>query len=327
MQESVEFSNTPTLLKERNEFKNPAKKPKSPNMGEIRIGMSGWTHDCWRNTFYPKEITRKKELEYASRQVSSIEINGTFYALQKPHTYQKWHDETPEDFIFAVKAPQFITHVLRLKEVEEPLSTFMASGLLCLKQKLGPILWQFPPYMTLKDDRFEIFAKLLPHFQYEAAELSRNHSARIKDHAWTEAAGNFKMRHAFEFRHPSFMNPDFIEMLRSYNVAVVFADSGKTSPYCEDLTADFVYLRMHGAALAYKKGYTLPALKRLTQKIDLWASGKQPKDAQLVSQGKPFPGTKDIFVYFDNDVTETSPFDALRLQKLRAHVSQLKKAA
>lgn len=295
-------------------------------MGELRIGMSGWTHDCWRGDFYPKEITRKKELEYASRQVTSIEINGTFYALQKPHTFKKWHDETPEHFIFAVKAPQFITHVLRLKEVEEPLSTFLASGLLCLKQKLGPILWQFPPYMTLKDDRFEIFAKQLPHAQYHAAELAKNHSARIKDHAWTAAAGDFKMRHAFEFRHPSFMNPDFIEMLRSYNVAVVFADSGKTSPYCEDLTSDFVYLRMHGAALAYKKGYTQPVLKRLIEKIDLWSAGKQPKDAQTVSKGKPYPGKKDIFVYFDNDVTETSPHDAVRLLKLIS-TGHAKKAA
>jgi len=285
-------------------------------MTQIRIGMSGWTHDVWRKSFYPKTVTRKEELSYASRQVTSIEINGTFYALQKPATFQRWYSDTPEGFIFAVKAPQFITHVLRLRECEEPLSTFLASGLLCLKEKLGPILWQFPPYMTLKDNRFEEFAKILPHTSIEAAELSKNHSAHIKDRAWTEAGGKFRMRHAFEFRHPSFMKPDFIEMLRSYGIAVVFADSGKTSPYCEDLTSDFVYLRMHGGLASQKKGYSQVELKTLSKKIQLWAAGKQPKKAQTLSLAKPYPGEKDIFVYFDNDTTETAPRDALRLIEL-----------
>lgn len=285
-------------------------------MTEIRIGMSGWTHDCWRDGFYPKKVTRKEELSYASRKVTSIEINGTFYALQKPETFQRWYGDTPDDFKFSVKAPQFITHVLRLRECEEPLSTFLASGLLCLKEKLGPILWQFPPYMTLKDNRFEEFAKILPHTSLEAAELAKNHSAHIKDRAWTKAGGKFRMRHAFEFRHPSFMKPEFIDMLRSYGIAVVFADSGKSSPYCEDLTSDFVYLRMHGDKPTQKKGYSLLELKRLAKKIELWSNGKQPRGAQTVSKGKPTPGEKDIFVYFDNNATETAPIDALRLTKL-----------
>ncbi len=282
----------------------------------IKIGMSGWTHDCWRATFYPKNLPRKDELSYASRKVSSIEINGTFYALQKPETFQKWYKETPENFIFSIKAPQFMTHVLRLRECEEPLSTFLASGVLCLKEKLGPILWQFPPYMILKDDRFEEFAKILPHTSLEAEELAKNHGAIIKDRAWTKAGGDFKMRHAFEFRHPSFMKPDFIEMLRSYGIAVVFADSGKTSPYCEDLTSDFVYLRMHGDGPRFKNGYSLPYLKKLVKKIETWASGDQLKQAKTISSGPPTLGKKDIFVYFDNDATETVPKNALNLQKL-----------
>lgn len=298
-------------------------------MSEIRIGMSGWTHDCWRSSFYPEDLSRKKELDYASRKVTSIEVNGTFYALQKPATFQRWYEETPKNFIFSIKAPKFITHVLRLRECEEPLNTFLASGLLCLKEKLGPILWQFPPYATLKDDRFEQFAKILPHTSLQAAELAKNHGSVIEGRAWTEASGDNQMRHAFEFRHPSFMNPDFIEMLRSYGIAVVFADSGKTSPYCEDLTSDFVYLRMHGGSPAHKKGYPLLALKRLAKKIELWACGKQPKDAQTISSGKPTPGEKDVFVYFDNDVTETAPLDALKLLKLmsKTNIRDIQKAA
>ncbi len=285
-------------------------------MKQIRIGMSGWTHDCWRNQFYPKGLPRTKELEYASRQVTSIEVNGTFYGLQKPKTFQRWYNETPADFLLALKAPQFITHTLRLRECEEPLSTFLASGPLCLNEKLGPILWQFPPYMTLKDNRFEEFAKILPHDTQTAAELSKGHSVRIKDHAWTQSNGNHRMRHAFEFRHPSFMNPTFIEMLKAYGIAVVFADSGKTSPYCEDLTSDFVYLRMHCATPAHKKGYPLAFLKNLVKKIETWNSGQQVEKAQTVSEGAPKSGEKEIFVYFDNDVTETAPLDALRLIKL-----------
>lgn len=296
-------------------------------MSELRIGMSGWTHDCWRDSFYPKKLSRKEELTYASRKVTSIEVNGTFYALQKPETFQRWYAETPEDFLFAIKAPQFMTHVLRLKEVEEPLSTFLASGLLCLKEKLGPILWQFPPYMTLKDNRFEEFAKILPHTSIQAAALAKNHGVQIQGRTWTETSGNFKMRHAFEFRHPSFMKPEFIEMLRHYGVAVVFADSGKTSPYCEDLTSDFVYLRMHGYGEGFKKGYGTPNLKRLIKKIQTWAAGDQIKDAKTVSTSAPTPGVKDIFVYFDNDETITSPMDAVKLIKLIESRSSSKKTA
>ena len=285
-------------------------------MSNIFIGMSGWTHDCWRESFYPKDLSRAKQLAYASRKVSSIEINGTFYALQKPATFQKWYSETPDDFIFSIKAPKFITHVLRARECEEPLNTFLASGVLCLKEKLGPILWQFPPYMTLKDNRFEEFAKILPHTSIKAAELAKEHGAILNGRAWTEAGGMFKMRHAFEFRHPSFMKPEFIEMLKSYGIAVVFADSGKTSPYCEDLTSDFVYLRMHG--FDHKKGYSLSELKQLMKKIEIWSAGKQVKNAQTVSSGKPISGKKDVFVYFDNDITETAPTDALKLLKLMA---------
>lgn len=285
-------------------------------MGDIRIGISGWTYAPWRGSFYPKGLTQKKELEYASRQVNSIEINGTFYALQKPATFQNWYQQTPDDFIFSVKAPQFITHVLRLKECEEALSTFLASGLLCLGKKLGPILWQFPPMVTLKDDRFEKFVKMLPHSSVEAAELSKGHSDRIEGKAWTETSGNFPFRHAFEFRHRSFENPDFIEMLKANQIAVVCADSGKkTAPYIEDLTSNFAYVRMHGQDPAYKKGYTEATMKKMANRILTWSVGKQAEDAVCVSSKEPFPGEKDVFVYFDNDEKTTAPDDAIRMLK------------
>jgi uncharacterized protein YecE (DUF72 family) len=285
-------------------------------MSEIRVGMSGWTFAPWRGHFYPKKMVQKKELEYASRQVNSIEINGTFYSLQKPKTFQSWYDQTPEDFVFAVKAPQFITHVLRLKDSFEPLCTFLGSGLLCLKKKLGPILWQFPPNVTLKDDRFEKFIKLLPQDSNHAAELSKNHSSKIEGRAWTEAGGDYRIRHAFEFRHSSFQNRDFIEMMKAYSIAVVIADSAKKSPYFEDLTSDFVYVRMQGENLDFEKGYTDLALKEMAYRVKTWSSGSQVKDAKCVSDLSPFPGEKDIFLYFNNDEKINSPHDAVKMIKL-----------
>lgn len=285
-------------------------------MAKIRIGMSGWTFPNWRGRFYPKKLPHKQELEYASRKVTSIEINGTFYSLQRPNTFQNWYNQTPEDFVFALKAPQFITHVLRLKDCLEPLCTFLASGVLCLKQKLGPILWQFPPYVTLKDDRFEKFIKMLPHHSQQAAELSENHNPKFSGRVWTEAGGDYPVRHAFEFRHPSFQNKDFIEMLKGHNVAAVIADCAEKSPYFEDLTADFVYIRMQGDIPAFKKGYSDAALKQMAKRIKTWSSGKQIKNPKCVSDGKPYSGKKDIFVYFNNDEKINAPVDAMRMLKL-----------
>jgi uncharacterized protein YecE (DUF72 family) len=168
-------------------------------MAKIYIGMSGWTFDGWRGDFYPKGLSQKKELEYASQKVTSIEVNGTFYALQKPETFQRWYSETPKDFRLAIKAPQYITHIRRLKDVGSAVIRFLDSGLIHLKEKLGPVLWQFPPNMMLKDDRFEIFLKHL------------------------KAYKKYPVRHAFEFRHKSFFNPEFIELLRKNKIALALA--------------------------------------------------------------------------------------------------------
>ena len=184
-------------------------------MPKIHIGMSGWTFEGWRGNFYPKGLVQRKELEYASSQVNSIEINGTFYALQKPATFQKWYDETPKDFCFSVKAPQYITHIRRVKDVKEPVCNFFASGLFCLKEKLGAILWQFPPNVTLKDDRFEKFLDLLPYNSRDASKLAQKHSSKMKGRSFVEVHADYPLRHAFEFRHPSFFNEAFFELLKN----------------------------------------------------------------------------------------------------------------
>ncbi len=284
-------------------------------MASIRIGMSGWTFDGWKGEFYPKGLSAKKELAFASRKVNSIELNGTFYRLQTPTSFQKWHDETPDDFVFSVKAPQYITHIRRLKEVEEPLATFLASGPLCLGKKLGPILWQFPPNVVLKDDRFEKFLKLLPKDTKSAAKYSKGHSDKIKS-AHTKCDVDQPLRHAFEFRHPSFANPDFLAMLREHNVAFVFAHSGEKNIYLEDLTADFVYARMHGQEKEFKKGYTKEKLEWFADRVALWTTGKQPKDAHTIADAKPASVKRDAFIYFDNESKVYAPRDALKLAQL-----------
>jgi uncharacterized protein YecE (DUF72 family) len=282
-------------------------------MPQIRIGMSGWTFDGWRGGFYPKGVKQREELAFASRRVNSIEINGTFYSLQKPHTFQKWYDETPEDFVFAIKAPQYITHIRRLKDVEEPLANFFASGLLCLREKQGPLLWQFPPNVMLKDDRFEKFLKILPHDSKSAAQVAKKHSDKMDGRSYTKVDSDYSIRHAFEFRHPSFKNADFISMLKEYGVAVVFAHSGEKSPYMEDLTSDFIYARMHGQDKKFKKGYTKDVLRWWADRVELWTSGFQPADAETVLREKPKAVKRDAYIYFDTEAKEYAPEDALNL--------------
>lgn len=284
-------------------------------MAKIYVGMSGWTFEGWRKDFYPKGLPQKKELEYASRQVNSIEVNGTFYSLQKPASFQRWYDETPNGFCFSIKAPQYITHIRRLKEVEEPVANFFASGLFCLKEKLGPILWQFPPSLTLKDDRFQKFLDILPFDSKAALKVAKKHSSKMDGRNFLEIHGDYPIRHAFEFRHPSFANPEFIDLLREHNVAVVFGHSGGiSSPYMEDLTADFIYARMHGQDEEYKEnGYGEKFVKSWAERVKIWMDGKQPKDVLCISDTKPKLMKRDAYIYFDTETKSTAPFDAVRL--------------
>ena len=284
-------------------------------MATIHIGISGWRYAPWRGDFYPKGLTQKRELQFASRAVNSIEINGSFYALQRPERYAQWYSETPDDFVFSVKAPRFITHVRRLREIEKPLANFFASGVLELKEKLGPILWQFPPNFKFDPERFEHFLSLLPHDTEAAAALARQHDAHLHGHASLKAWRKKPLRHAVEIRNDSFIDPDFVRLLKRYNTALVIADTAGKWPYREDLTSDFVYLRLHGAEELYASGYSESALQNWAKRIDAWHHGQQPGDAHLIAPRlKPRAReSREVFCYFDNDIKVRAPYDARRL--------------
>lgn len=282
--------------------------------GSTYIGISGWRYVPWRGKFYPAGLAQRRELEYASGQLPSIEINGSFYALQKPASYAAWYEATPPGFVFAVKGNRFITHMLRLRDVEKPLANVLASGVFELREKLGPMLWQFPPNLAFDAERFEAFLALLPHDTHAAAELARGHEARMKGRTTLDPGLTKRLRHAVEIRHDSFEDPAFIALLRKYRVALVVADTAGKWPQIEDVTADFMYLRLHGDKELYASGYDDDAIANWARKIRAWRDGGQPKDARLVSGKAPRKrATRDVYCYFDNDIKVHAPRDAQRL--------------
>jgi uncharacterized protein YecE (DUF72 family) len=282
---------------------------------DVRIGISGWRYAPWRKVFYPEKLVQAKELHFASRALPSIEINGSFYALQTPQRYASWYADTPEDFVFSVKAPRYITHILRLREPERAIANFFASGLFLLKQKLGPILWQFPPSFRFEPKLFESFLERLPHDTEGALALAKKREDKIKPNDWLEIDIPRPMRHAVEIRNQSFIDPAFVALLRQHRVALVIADTAGKWPYKEDLTADFVYMRLHGDAELYASGYSDVALDRWAERIAIWRDGGQPDDAALIDQNQAPPRRKhrDVFCYFDNDIKVKAPFDARKL--------------
>jgi uncharacterized protein YecE (DUF72 family) len=280
---------------------------------DIHIGISGWRYAGWRKRFYPAGLPQREELAFAAHMLPTIELNGSFYSLQHPEDYQQWHDQTPEGFVFAVKGSRYITHMLRLKDVQDALANFLASGVLALGRKLGPILWQLPPSMAYKDERIENFLALLPHDGRAALALARKHDERVDGRSWLKAPRGLRLRHAMEVRHKSFINPDFIAQLRRHRVALVVADTAGRWPLIEDLTADFVYLRLHGDKELYASGYSEAALDRWAERIEAWRKGRQVKDARLASKVKGRRGRREVFCYFDNDVKVHAPFDAAGL--------------
>jgi uncharacterized protein YecE (DUF72 family) len=283
--------------------------------GHIRIGISGWRYEPWRGVFYPDRLAQDKELAFAARQFPTIELNGSFYSLQRPEFYAEWRDQTPDDFVFAVKGGKYITHNKRLKDIEAPLGNFFASGVLELRQKLGPILWQFAPQMPLKAERFEAFFARLPHDTEAAAELAaRDHDGRVEGRMSVTTDRKRPLRHAVEIRHPSFIDPAFIALLRRYRIGLVVADTAGKWPLLEDLTADFVYVRLHGDQELYASGYSDAALDRWADRIRIWAAGGQVADAHRASPGDAAARQKrDVYVYFDNDVKVHAPYDAAHL--------------
>ncbi len=289
---------------------NPARKALG---GTIRVGISGWTYAPWRGTFYPKTLPQKNELGYASAMLPSIEINGTFYSLQRPKNFAAWHEQTPAGFVFSVKAPRFLTHIRRLRDVQAPLANFLLSGVLRLNEKLGPILWQFPPNMQFQPELFEAFLAQLPHSTKEAAALLKHTDARVKGRTWADIDRDRPMRHAIEIRHDSFANEAFVRLLRKHRIALVTADTAGKWPMLHDVTADFVYVRLHGAEELYASGYTDAALDKWAAKVRAWSRGGDAAAARRVGPPARKRAKRDVYVYFDNDVKVRSPFDAARL--------------
>ena len=283
-------------------------------MADIRIGISGWTYAPWRGSFFPKGLAQKRELAFASRHVPSIEINGTFYSMQRPSCFRTWHEETPEDFLFALKGPRFITHQKRLKDVVVPTANFFASGVLRLNEKLGPILWQLPPMTRFDPERLETFFNLLPRSTKEASVFGRLHDHRLKARAWLRIDEDRPLRHALEVRHPSFECAEFVDLLRKHDIALVVADTAGKWPLMKDVTSDFVYVRLHGDTELYASGYTPEALERWATDIRAWSKGGDAPGARLF--GTPCERRsrgRDVYVYFDNDVKAYAPFDAMSL--------------
>ena len=263
---------------------------KQPKTG-IRIGVGGWTFEPWRGPFYPDGLAQKRELEYASSKLSSIEINGTYYGSQKPESFAKWHDETPDDFVFALKGPRFATNRRVLAEAGSSIERFLSSGITELKDKLGPINWQFIGTKKFDPADFEAFLKLLP----------KSHDGR-------------KLLHAVEVRHDSFKSPDFIALAKEYGVAVIIgADSDY--PLIPDITAPFVYARIMGIKEGEKLGYPKKALDLWAMRAEEWAAGGAPKDLGYVVPPNPPKTKRDVFLYVISGHKVLNPAAAMAISE------------
>jgi uncharacterized protein YecE (DUF72 family) len=283
-------------------------------MAKIRIGISGWRYAPWRGEFYPRGLPQRLELWYASRVLPTIEINGSFYSLQRPAYYRDWYEATPRDFVFAVKGPRFITHMKKLRDVESPLANFFASGVFNLREKCGPILWQLPPNFAFNPEKLAAFFELLPRDTRSALRLASRHDARMKGRACLAIDANRKLRHALEVRHDSFVSGEFVTLLRKHRIALVVAETANKWPMMHDVTADFVYMRLHGDKELYRSGYSSRALDRWAARIASWAAGEQPIDATLSAPPPSKAKALDVYCYFDNtDVKLRAPIDAQTL--------------
>lgn len=263
--------------------------------GSIRVGIGGWTFEPWRGTFYPKGLAQKRELEYAGQHLTSIEINGTYYGSQKPESFARWREETPDGFVFSVKGTRFSTNRRILAEAGQSVERFVTSGIVELKEKLGPINWQFLPTKQFEPEDFEAFLKLLP--------------ASVEGHA---------LRHVVEVRHPSFRSPEFIALLREYKVATVLTDK-ETFPEIPDVTGPFVYARLQGASEKIETGYAPKALDDWAKRAKLWAEGGTPKDFETIAPAeKNPPNSRDVFIYMINGFKPKAPAAAMALiEKLK----------
>lgn len=267
-------------------------------MARAVVGISGWTYPPWRGVFYPKGLPHRAELGYAAERLDSIEINGSFYALQRPSSYRSWAAGTPDDFVFSVKGGRYITHILRLRNTRTALANIFASGVLALGPKLGPLLWQLPPNLPFEAETVEAFFALLPRTTQEARRLAGETTLEA-DRTEFGAEDDQPLLHAVEARHASFADPTFPALARANEVAVVLADTAGRFPMIREQTAGFAYLRLHGDQELYTNGYTREALER-------WAGDIR----QRREEGA------DVYVYFDNDAKVRAPFDAMAMREL-----------
>jgi uncharacterized protein YecE (DUF72 family) len=285
--------------------------------GAIRIGISGWRYSPWRGgAFYPKGLPQRRELEYASRVLPSIELNGSFYSLQRPENYAAWYDATPPGFVFSVKGSRYITHMLRLSNVETALANFFASGIANLRDKLGPFLWQLPPNFSYDAGKLDRFLGMLPRDTDEASALARRRDAKVKGRARITFGPARRLRHAMEVRNDTFVDPSFIALLRKHGVAFVIADTAGKWPQYEDVTADFAYIRLHGDEELYRSAYMEGALQRWAARIRCWSQGTEPSDARRIAdKAAARRRSRDVFCYFDNTDKVEAPDNARRLME------------
>ncbi|RST50787.1 DUF72 domain-containing protein [Variovorax sp. MHTC-1] len=250
----------------------------------IRVGIGGWTYEPWRNNFYPAGLPQSQELSYASRQLTAIEVNGTYYSSFKPPTFKKWHDETPDDFMFSLKASRFATNRKQLSAASESIARFVESGIAELGKKLGPIVWQFMPTKAFDAEDFEGFLALLP-----------------------KKEGSRTLRHVLDVRHESFMTPEYLALARKYEAATVFTDADKF-PSFADLTGEFVYARLMMSDAKLKTGYAPKALDAWAEAAKTWAEGGSPAALPRVEKAAPKAGAaRDVFIYFINGAKEKAP--------------------
>lgn len=289
--------------------------PTPPSPGRVHIGTSGWTYRHWRGAFYPAGLPGRRELEYLAGRLRSVEINGSFYALQKPDSYARWAAQTPPGFVFAVKGGRFVTHMKKLRGVRVPLANFFASGVLRLGEHLGPVLWQLPEGVRFDPDVLDAFLNLLPGSTGEAARLAAEHGAHLEGRAWTHAERDVPLRHALEVRHASFVTPELPGLLRRHGVALVVADAAGHFPLIEEVTADFVYVRLHGSRELYRSGYEPGEIAAWAGRVRAWRAGGEPADARRLTETPVSRQPRDVYVYFDNDIGAHAPHNALALMR------------
>ncbi len=284
-------------------------------MSRIRIGLSGWSYDEWRGDFYPEGLAHTKELTFAAERFDTLEVNGTFYGLTTPRACRGWYEAAPADFEYAVKASRYITHNKKLVDCEEAVANFMASGILELDDKLGPILWQLPPTLHFHSEKVERFLQLLPKDTEEAAELARHHDDRVKSTSFGTGS-NHRIRNVLELRNQTFFVPEIVTLAHHHGVALAFSHASDF-PYMEQITAGFVYVRLHGPGQTYASRYDRAELSRWADRARTWQQGSEPSDAIRISARKP-PERKerDVYVYFDNDVHGYAPRQARELREL-----------